>query len=242
MEVRFWNKRRIKSTCKNCCSSLRRAEGIESGTRHVVPTVDGWTGLEKCTTFLSPNTDKIRLMAKISFYSSGSIEEIVRLNKLNPALVGRRDLPNEFGQRLYVCLVEKRTRDIIKSSTISTKWIGWKWKSKEKQSPKRFWWAFPRCRREPDVWELVDLESCDANFDPRVQKEQEESARTTAATTYRLYRVIRNDCRGFNNLPPRSPDATPCDFFVWGYVKDQVYESSSSRKYPGTEGTNQNRH
>jgi len=22
-------------------------------------------------------------------------------------------------------------------------------------------------------------------------------------------------------LPPRSPDATPCDFFVWGYVKDQ---------------------
>jgi hypothetical protein len=23
--------------------------------------------------------------------------------------------------------------------------------------------------------------------------------------------------------PPRSPDATPCDFFVWGYVKDQVY-------------------
>jgi hypothetical protein len=23
--------------------------------------------------------------------------------------------------------------------------------------------------------------------------------------------------------PPRSPDATSCDFFVWGYVKDQVY-------------------
>ena len=21
----------------------------------------------------------------------------------------------------------------------------------------------------------------------------------------------------------RSPDATPCDFFLWGYVKDQVY-------------------
>jgi len=37
------------------------------------------------------------------------------------------------------------------------------------------------------------------------------------------YRVIRNDCRGFNNLPPRSPDATPCDFFLCGYVKDQVY-------------------
>jgi len=37
------------------------------------------------------------------------------------------------------------------------------------------------------------------------------------------YRVIRNDCRGFNNLPPPSPDATPCDFFLLGYVKDQVY-------------------
>ena len=23
--------------------------------------------------------------------------------------------------------------------------------------------------------------------------------------------------------PPHSPDATPCDFFVWSYVKDQVY-------------------
>jgi hypothetical protein len=23
--------------------------------------------------------------------------------------------------------------------------------------------------------------------------------------------------------PPRSPDATLCDFFLWGYVKDQVY-------------------
>ena len=22
---------------------------------------------------------------------------------------------------------------------------------------------------------------------------------------------------------PRSPDATPCDFFLWGYVQDQVY-------------------
>jgi hypothetical protein len=23
--------------------------------------------------------------------------------------------------------------------------------------------------------------------------------------------------------PPRSPDITPCDFFLWGYVKDQVF-------------------
>ena len=41
-----------------------------------------------------------------------------------------------------------------------------------------------------------------------------------------IYRVIRNDCGGDQMLlawPPRSPDATPCDFFLWGYVKDQVY-------------------
>jgi len=28
---------------------------------------------------------------------------------------------------------------------------------------------------------------------------------------------------GFKKLPPRSPNTTPCDFFLWGYVKDQVY-------------------
>ena len=38
-----------------------------------------------------------------------------------------------------------------------------------------------------------------------------------------IYKGIRNDCRGFNNMAPRSSNATPCDFFLWGYVKDQVY-------------------
>ena len=37
------------------------------------------------------------------------------------------------------------------------------------------------------------------------------------------YRAIQNDCRGFKNLPPRSPDSTPCDLFLWGYVKDHIY-------------------
>jgi hypothetical protein len=23
--------------------------------------------------------------------------------------------------------------------------------------------------------------------------------------------------------PPLSPDGTPCNFFLWGYVKDEVY-------------------
>jgi hypothetical protein len=26
--------------------------------------------------------------------------------------------------------------------------------------------------------------------------------------------------------PPRSPDLTPCDFFLWGYVKEQVFVPS----------------
>jgi len=43
---------------------------------------------------------------------------------------------------------------------------------------------------------------------------------TTLICSHLVYRVIQNNCRGFNNLPPRSPDATPCDFFLWGYVKD----------------------
>jgi hypothetical protein len=41
-----------------------------------------------------------------------------------------------------------------------------------------------------------------------------------------LYRVIKNDCLDDQTLlawPRRSPDATPRDFFLWGYVKDQVY-------------------
>ncbi|KAF2367907.1 hypothetical protein FHG87_001352, partial [Trinorchestia longiramus] len=25
--------------------------------------------------------------------------------------------------------------------------------------------------------------------------------------------------------PPRSPDLTPCDFFLWGYLKNKVYFS-----------------
>ena len=28
-----------------------------------------------------------------------------------------------------------------------------------------------------------------------------------------------------NSLDPRSPDITPLDFFLWGYVKDGVYRA-----------------
>ena len=36
----------------------------------------------------------------------------------------------------------------------------------------------------------------------------------------RIHRVNQNDCRCHTQY---TPDATPCDFFLWGYVKDQVY-------------------
>ena len=26
-----------------------------------------------------------------------------------------------------------------------------------------------------------------------------------------------------HSWPPRSPDMTPCNFFLWGYVKERVY-------------------
>ena len=32
--------------------------------------------------------------------------------------------------------------------------------------------------------------------------------------------------RGDHNWPPRSCDLTPCDFFLWGHVKDKVYANS----------------
>ena len=37
------------------------------------------------------------------------------------------------------------------------------------------------------------------------------------------HRVIR---LGFDvEWPPRSPDLTPCDFFLWGHLKNQVYKT-----------------
>ncbi|GBM69245.1 hypothetical protein AVEN_134692-1 [Araneus ventricosus] len=32
-------------------------------------------------------------------------------------------------------------------------------------------------------------------------------------------------CGGFREWPPRSPDLTPMDFFLWGYLKQQVYDN-----------------
>jgi len=38
-----------------------------------------------------------------------------------------------------------------------------------------------------------------------------------------FYKHQHDDGQMLFAWPPRSPDATPCDVFLWGYVKDQVY-------------------
>ena len=42
-----------------------------------------------------------------------------------------------------------------------------------------------------------------------------------------------NDDQMLLAWPPRSPDATPCDFFLWGYVNDQVYVPPLPASIPG---------
>ena len=36
--------------------------------------------------------------------------------------------------------------------------------------------------------------------------------------------------RGSSNMtwPPRSPDLSPCDFFLWGFIKSKVYKENSA--------------
>ena len=34
------------------------------------------------------------------------------------------------------------------------------------------------------------------------------------------------DDRAYLQWPPRSPDLTPCEFFLWGFVKDKIYVPS----------------
>ena len=44
----------------------------------------------------------------------------------------------------------------------------------------------------------------------------------------RLQQLFPNRVVGLGHTvewPPRSPDLTPCDYFLWGYIKDQVYKT-----------------
>ena len=39
------------------------------------------------------------------------------------------------------------------------------------------------------------------------------------------FRIGRNN--GPMSWPPRSPNLTPCDFFMWGYLKELVYHDEA---------------
>ena len=41
-------------------------------------------------------------------------------------------------------------------------------------------------------------------------------------------RVISRKCRRGRRWPPRSPDLSPLDFFLWGYLKSKVYNPRPS--------------
>ena len=48
------------------------------------------------------------------------------------------------------------------------------------------------------------------------------------APAHRLIQVGNNRVVGLDHdveWPPRSPDLTPCDFFLWGYLKDKVFST-----------------
>ena len=47
-------------------------------------------------------------------------------------------------------------------------------------------------------------------------------------------RIIQGLSKRFEHLllwPPRSPDLTPCDFFLRGYVKDNAYKPQTARSH-----------
>lgn len=66
----------------------------------------------------------------------------------------------------------------------------------------------------------------------RVWFQQDGAPAHTANETKELLRehfqerLISHGCD--NEWPPRSPDLTPCDFYLWGVVQDIVYESGNS--------------
>ena len=59
---------------------------------------------------------------------------------------------------------------------------------------------------------------------------QQDGASPHFATQVRAYQVRRRPNNwigrgGPVSWPPRSPDLTPCDFFLWGHIKSKVYDT-----------------
>ena len=59
----------------------------------------------------------------------------------------------------------------------------------------------------------------------------------TAHTARRSLRVLKEmfpgrliSLRGDEEWPARSPDLSPCDFFLWGYLKEKVFKHCSTSR------------
>jgi hypothetical protein len=52
------------------------------------------------------------------------------------------------------------------------------------------------------------------------------SERISTSTMDRSHRERRKKIWHFSSGPPRSPDLIPCDFFLWGFIKEEVYVPS----------------
>ena len=53
-------------------------------------------------------------------------------------------------------------------------------------------------------------------------------AHRSRAVTQKLTELFQNRIVALNQVhewPPRSPDMTPCDFFLWGYLKNKVFQT-----------------
>ena len=48
-----------------------------------------------------------------------------------------------------------------------------------------------------------------------------------------LFKMIVGVLTACHTQYTRSPNATPCDFFLWGYVKDQIYVPPLPASIPG---------
>ena len=63
---------------------------------------------------------------------------------------------------------------------------------------------------------------------------QQDGARPSRSLLYEHFgnQVIaldfKNHFEGGMDWPPYSPDLNPCDFFLWGYLKDRVYQEPLS--------------
>jgi hypothetical protein len=66
-------------------------------------------------------------------------------------------------------------------------------------------------------WLLLEPFSLIASF------QQDGATAHTARAAMAVVRVILPD-RLISRWPPRSPDLSMCDFFLWGYLKPRAYE------------------